>query len=342
MSSIAFTIIVITAVLSGALTGVVRRYALARDIVDEPNERGLAQRTVPRGGGIAIVIAVSAALAALAASAEVAPALAALWIAGGLAFGVLGFADDHVSLSAKFRLGLQLIFSAAFCFTLWQLQIPSWAASLSTLHLAFATLICAGVGAWVVNLTNFMDGADGFVSVHAIFVCIVGASIELTSNSQIWLFGFVAAAACTGFLVWNWPPARIFMGDAGSYFLGFQFFAFVVYAVFSDATVWPWLILLSPFVIDASLTLLRRMWAGQHWWQAHREHVYQRFVLSGWSHQRLIASLLLLNSLFVMPMAYIAARNVSLAAWLTSTTYVLTGIMWVTAYRYTRKHTNAR
>jgi UDP-N-acetylmuramyl pentapeptide phosphotransferase/UDP-N-acetylglucosamine-1-phosphate transferase len=143
--------------------------------------------------------------------------------------------------------------------------------------------------AWMINLYNFMDGADGLAGgMAAIGFCAYAGAAGLAGNTLLAVMSLCVAAAAAAFLVFNFPPARIFMGDSGSIPLGFLAAALGLLG-WRDGS-WPlWfpLIVFAPFVVDASVTLARRALRGERFWQAHRSHYYQRLVLIGWSHRQL-------------------------------------------------------
>jgi Fuc2NAc and GlcNAc transferase len=151
--------------------------------------------------------------------------------------------------------------------------------------------------AWCANLYNFMDGIDGLAATEAVVVGGAGGLLLLRAGApDLALIALLSAAASTGFLVWNWPPAQIFMGDAGSGLLGFLFGALAVVSV-KRGVLSPsvWLLLLGVFLFDATATLVRRFLAGERWYSAHRLHAYQRAVQSGLSHRTVTGSVLALN-----------------------------------------------
>jgi UDP-N-acetylmuramyl pentapeptide phosphotransferase/UDP-N-acetylglucosamine-1-phosphate transferase len=255
------------AVLILLLRGGVRGMAL-----DHPNERSLHSLPIPRGGGLAILAGV---LSGCALSAAPVP-----WTLVGLAvlLAAVSFADDVRSLRAKWRLVAHLSAAGVVCVLFAE---------------SFPSLLWLPVGwlavAWMTNLYNFMDGADGLAGGMA--VCGFGAY-----GLAAWMGGDVAfasvnivvAAAAAGFLLFNFPPAKVFMGDVGSIPLGFLAAALGL-AGWANGLWAAWfpLAVFAPFILDASVTLVRRALRGERIWQAHRTHYYQRLVLTGWSHRRL-------------------------------------------------------
>jgi UDP-N-acetylmuramyl pentapeptide phosphotransferase/UDP-N-acetylglucosamine-1-phosphate transferase len=242
--------------------------AARRLALDAPNERSLHERPVPRTGGLAIVAGIAAGCALAL------PGVAAT-LGAALALAVISFADDIYGLPTLARLGAQL--AAAAAVVAFQLGYSE-----PVLFTVFVLAI-----AWYANLYNFMDGSDGLAGgmtvigfgAYAIAAQVSGAGPFAALCASV-------AAAAAGFLVFNFPPARLFMGDAGSVPLGFLAGALGVYGW--SRGVWPiWfpLLVFAPFVCDASLTLLRRLLRRERVWQAHREHYYQRLVRMGFGHR---------------------------------------------------------
>jgi UDP-N-acetylmuramyl pentapeptide phosphotransferase/UDP-N-acetylglucosamine-1-phosphate transferase len=240
-----------------------RRFAL-----DHPNERSLHERPVPRTGGLAIVAGVAAA-SALAGSVP----WTALVFAAGLA--AVSFADDLLGLARAVRLAAHLIAAAGVLAAEFGLGAPA----------LFALLALAI--AWYTNLYNFMDGSDGLAG--GMTVIGFGAyAVAAHSAGAPPIAGASAAtaAAAAAFLLFNFHPARIFMGDVGSVPLGFLAGAFGLIGWRDGA--WPlWfpVLVFAPFVGDATLTLLKRLLRGERVWRAHREHYYQRLVRMGFGHR---------------------------------------------------------
>jgi Fuc2NAc and GlcNAc transferase len=169
--------------------------------------------------------------------------------------------------------------------------------------------------AWCCNLYNFMDGIDGIAGSEGVIVGLTGGWLLWRAGAaDLALVSFLIGAASAGFLVWNWPPARLFMGDVGSGLLGFLFGALAVASVERGAVpLVSWLLLLGVFVFDATATLLRRMIAGERWYAAHRSHAYQRAVQSGLSHRTVTLTTVVIN-IVLAALAAVAAL-VPDAAW---------------------------
>ncbi|MBI4694009.1 MAG: glycosyltransferase family 4 protein [Gammaproteobacteria bacterium] len=314
-------VFVLGAACAALLTGGVRRYALARGVIDRPNARSLHATPVPRGGGIAIVIVAGLVHAYVALSAD-APRALGVWWWGALVMAALGFLDDHRPLGTRLRLAIQLAVALACVLaTPWPPLVPP-------LEVLRALVLAVGV-AWLVNLYNFMDGSDGIAGTQAIVAA--GVLGVLYTRGGCGAAGLVAAGlagASLGFTWWNWAPARIFMGDAGSYYLGFQFASLGVAGAAQGCAPWPLLILISPFVTDATATLVRRMLAGEPWFRAHRCHAYQLLVRGGWPHQRVATALAVLCFTVSVPLACLAAARPGLGPVATLIAYALAGTIW--------------
>ena len=236
--------------------------------LDKPNERSLHVVPVPRTGGIAIIAGLIVAGLWLRAS----PGLLVPTVA--LAF--ISYFDDRHALPAGVRLLMHLAAAGVF---LWLDGHFAAVVLLVVLWLAIA---------WMTNLYNFMDGSDGLAGGMAVIgFGTYGLAAWFGGNRELELLAWAIAAAAAGFLIFNFPPAKIFMGDVGSIPLGFLAAAFGV--VGWQQGLWPFwfpVVVFAPFIVDASVTLARRVLRGERVWQAHRQHYYQRLILSGWTHRR--------------------------------------------------------
>lgn len=267
-------------------------------LLDRPNARSLHAVPVPRGGGVAVVVVVMLVHAAELVRGGPSESGDFAWPLIALAVGVLGWLDDWRPRPAGLRLAVQLVLAAAFvCLVL----PPS-----SPAPLALATgLLLSGLVTWSINLYNFVDGADGFAATQAL--CGLAGALLLPQAAVAPSAAPIVpalAGACAGFLWWNRPPARVFMGDVGSYFIGFELAALALIDVQAGGSATVWTILFLPILGDTALTLARRVWRGERWWLAHREHAYQRLVLRGWSHARLLRALVAFNLGVFWPLAW--------------------------------------
>jgi len=291
------------------LTGQFRRYALDRGLFDVPNARSSHVLPTPRVGGLAIVLTTLMALPLLAAMSVLAwPTIWGLLGGTGLA-ALIGFADDHSHIAPPLRLLGHFI--AAGWILAWFGGLPPLSLLGLVVELHWLGYVVAALYlVWVLNLTNFMDGIDGIAGVEAITVCLGGALLYLVTvpGTRQWLAPLVLAAATLGFLVWNWPPARIFMGDAGSGFLGLMLAAFSLQAGWLAPTLfWSWLILLGAFVVDTTVTLFRRVVRGERFYEAHRSHAYQHAAQRWGSHLPVTLAVGAINLCWLLPIALMVA-----------------------------------
>ncbi|MFO7728689.1 MAG: glycosyltransferase family 4 protein [Desulfonatronovibrio sp.] len=311
-----------TFVFSILLTGIFRYYALKKGVIDIPNHRSSHKTATPRGGGTAIVVSYLAVLFVLLAAGGIRiDTFLALSLGGGLAAAV-GALDDYRSIKISWRL---LIHSGAAVWGLyWLGGIPEILIGNYQLEPGWlANLVGIIFLAWFLNLFNFMDGIDGIAASEAVFVSSGAALIIWFGGGQnISLMTFFSCA-CLGFLCWNWPPARIFMGDAGSGFLGIVLGLLAVQtARFPEISIWSWLILSAVFIVDATVTLLRRIITGKPWYRAHRNHCYQILARRWQSHRKVTVLLLLINLFWLLPLAFLSALKPSHAFSLTLTAWL--------------------
>jgi UDP-N-acetylmuramyl pentapeptide phosphotransferase/UDP-N-acetylglucosamine-1-phosphate transferase len=271
-------------------------------ILAHPNERTLHSMPTPQTGGLAVIgsVVISLILAAsvLAISQPSKPVLpkgvasGSVWIvASMLLIFVVSFIDDCIGLPAVLRLGVQAV--SAF------IIIGGVGLTLSAVPIPGGPNILLGLAAvpvsvllllWMANLYNFMDGMDGFAGGMTFFGFGFLAYFGWHAHFPVMLIiaTFVAMGAL-GFLIHNFPPARIFMGDAGSITIGFLAGTLMILGVRDGIfELWVPIMIFSPFIVDATVTLIRRMLRRKRIWEAHREHYYQRLVLSGWSHRRTV------------------------------------------------------
>jgi UDP-N-acetylmuramyl pentapeptide phosphotransferase/UDP-N-acetylglucosamine-1-phosphate transferase len=264
---------VLAAALSAAVTAAWIRLARRFGVVDAPGERRLHSEHTPRGGGVAMALLALAALAVVAATGPEQDASRA-WatvLGLGLAAGI-GLADDLLPTSSAMKLLGQ---AAAAAVIAWALPWPGLPGPYG-MALAFAGILVA------INFWNFMDGANGLVALQSAVVSLALACVLGPPAATV---AVVVAAACAGFLPFNLPRARVFMGDTGSHVLGAMVAILSLWALRrGQASPGQVAVLASAFLVDAGLTLASRMIRGQRFWQAHREHLYQRAVLRGHSH----------------------------------------------------------
>jgi len=302
-----FWLILIVLICSWLLTWGLRSYARHISLLDIPNQRSSHSVPVPRGGGLAIVISFLGALLMLNLWYVRGDPITIALLVSGLCVAVLGFWDDMYTVSAKFRLCGHL--AAAVFAIYWLGGMPAISIFGWSLH---PGIVLNSLGVlyliWLLNLYNFMDGIDGLAGVEAVCVCLGAALLYwLTdSNSGVIILPLLLAAAVAGFLYWNFPPARIFMGDVGSGFLGIILAILSLQATVIDAQFfWCWLILLGVFIVDATVTLLRRAFQGDKIYEAHCSHAYQHASRRFNSHLLITLAVLAINIVWLLPIAIV-------------------------------------
>jgi Fuc2NAc and GlcNAc transferase len=297
------------------ITGAVRKLAMAHGVVDVPNARSSHTKVTPRAGGISIVVATTIALLVLRLTGVLASGLFLALLGGGTVVAVVGFIDDRSSIHPGIRLALH--FAAA----LWALFCVGGLPAVRIGHQAFelgwvGDLLALLAIVWTLNLFNFMDGIDGIAASEAMFVAGCGSWLSPLNGSSMAVAGVgaVLSAASAGFLIWNWPPATIFMGDVGSGYLGYVIGVLAVAATKNNPVApWIWLILTGAFFVDATVTLVRRAARGERLHEAHRAHAYQWLARHWGSHRKVTLSVLALNVLWLLPCATLATLRPSWA-----------------------------
>ncbi|EXF95560.1 glycosyl transferase [Pseudomonas fluorescens HK44] len=299
----------IVALLSLVLTAVLRRYALHRSIIDIPNARSSHSIPTPRGGGVAIVVTFLISLVLLGCL-QLQPYA---WITGlvgaGSLVAVIGFMDDHGHIAARWRLLGH--FLAALWALFWFNGLPALSVLGGSIDLGWiGHALAAFYLVWMLNLYNFMDGIDGLASVEAISACFGMCTIYFFFGFQnlIWAPAILAMAV-TGFLFWNFPPAKIFMGDAGSGFLGITLGILSLQAAWAEpGFLWAWLIMLGVFICDATFTLVRRLLRGEKVYEAHRSHGYQFASRKFGKHLPVTVAVFCINIFWLLPIAFLVIK----------------------------------
>jgi Fuc2NAc and GlcNAc transferase len=300
------------------LTGLVRRFLLSRSVLAIPNERSLHEVPTPQGGGIAIVCVTTIALCALAVLGVLTTDVLMAFGGGGVVVAAIGFMDDRRGVSPKARIAVH--FAAAFWALLWLGGLPPVPIGDRLLDFGFGGYLLGALGiVWSLNLFNFMDGIDGIAASEATFMALAGAflAVVVGSSAEVPAIALVLACACAGFLVWNWPPAKIFMGDVGSGYIGYVIALLAIVAANENRVAWlVWLILGAVFFVDATLTLVRRSMRGERVYEAHRSHAYQ-WLARRWGHRPVTVAVLLVNIAWLLPCAWLATAYPAQAAWIT-------------------------
>ncbi|MBV6661205.1 glycosyltransferase family 4 protein [Pseudomonas yamanorum] len=297
-------LIPIVFLMSFALTAALRSYALARSIIDVPNARSSHSVPTPRGGGVAIVVGFLVFLPIITwAGLLPLQVLIGTWLAGAVV-AIVGFMDDHGHIAARWRLLGH--FSAAAWTLFWLGGVPAITVFGISIELGWlGGVFAAFYLVWMLNLYNFMDGIDGLASIEAVCACLGACLIYWLGDVEglFWL-PLLLATAVAGFLFWNFPPARIFMGDAGSGFLGLMLGVISLQAAWvSSQLIWVWLILLGVFIVDSTFTLMRRLLRGDRVYEAHRSHAYQFATRRFGRHLPVTLSVAAINLFWLLPVA---------------------------------------
>jgi Fuc2NAc and GlcNAc transferase len=299
----------VAVVISFLLTAALRKYAVSRSLIDVPNVRSSHLVATPRGGGLAIVVAFVMSLGFLYAVGLMSEGAFFANAGAGAAIAIIGFMDDHGHIAARWRL------LGHFAAATWLL---AWMGGLPFIELFGIRFNLGWVGhvlatfylVWLLNLYNFMDGIDGIASVEAICVCLAACLLYGFSGLESLIWGpLLLAASVAGFLYWNFPPAKIFMGDAGSGFLGIMLGGLSLQAAWVDAPMlWAWLILLGVFIVDATFTLFRRLLRGDKVYEAHRSHAYQFASRRFGKHLPVTVTVGVINLFWLLPVAICVTR----------------------------------
>lgn len=291
--------LLITFICSALFCGIYLHFARRWKILDVPNERSSHERPTPSGGGLPLMLAFFLGTVLLYGTGVFWSSPYSFVLTGALLLTALGVADDNWTLSVRLR-----FFAYGFCCVVAAAALLRGAIPEVGLPLIF----CAAFAMlWTLNLYNFMDGIDGIAATQCFLACSAAALLVWSSGgaSDYAVFCLLLGLSHLGFLVWNWPAARLFMGDAGSIPTGFTLAALAVLGSAQGyLSIACWLVLLGVFITDASWTLTRRIITRQKFTQAHRSHAYQRLSRRWASHQSVVVLLILINAIWLFPLAW--------------------------------------
>lgn len=296
-------------ILAFGFTYFMRAYALKKNIIDNPNERSSHSIPTPRGGGVAVVGSYLLALVTLMYSQQLALHTGFVLMAAGFVIALLGFLDDHGHINSMLRLAIHFLVAIGVVVSLGGF---SEVTIFNGVQIGFiANIIAVLFLVWLLNLYNFMDGINGIASVEAITatvsMAILYLLLSISLNSEIlWLL----AACVFGFLLWNFPKAKIFMGDACSGFLGLILGILALIALKEDLALFcAWVICLGVFIVDATYTLIKRVLGGYKMYDAHRSHSYQILSRKCGSHTPVTLVVAAVNLFWLFPIAYITVTQ---------------------------------
>lgn len=308
-------------ILSYLSCGVVLRMAKRFDMIVQPGERQSHEVATPTGAGLGLIFSLIVTTVGI----QFFLPFPTFWwlymLPGVVILAAAGWFDDRHHISSLLRLLIQLVVSlcllSSVCF-----QNPVINAGM-----------CAGIIVamiWLMNLYNFMDGSNGMAGFQGVFAGLVMAALFLNGDQlAMAMLSLAVAAACIGFLPLNFPRASIFMGDVASVPLGFIFASMAVYGMHTG-TISPALsvLIMSVFIVDATLTLVARVFAGERWYTAHNQHVYQRLIAEGWSHSRVLVIYQAINVILVLPAIVLAAMYMQYAIVTVGLTLLILGASW--------------
>jgi Fuc2NAc and GlcNAc transferase len=299
-------VVFISAVL---LTGFVRLVAIRAKVLDLPISRSAHVSPTPVGGGVSIASITLVSICIFFYNGKI-PVNEFLALCGAALVAGIGLFDDIKQLNIRWRLPAQLI--AATWSVWWLGNTPSIDIAMFTLSNRFTLNVLAILALlWLLNLYNFMDGIDGLAGSELVFVNLFALMFVISDSDEVvMLIAAVLSASGAGFLFWNLPPAKIFMGDVGSGFAGFMAGVMALLSMHHGTlTVWTWLLLLGVFITDATVTLVIRLRNGEKWYEAHNSHAYQNAARRYKSHGKVTITVLAINCLWLAPLAWYTVKR---------------------------------
>ena len=287
------------------LTAVIRYFSIKYEIFDTPNERSSHSELTPRVGGLAITLTFFTSIYFIGLVFPKEANLSYSLLLSGMLIAGVGFWDDLKDISSKLRLLIH--FLAAINVIYWLNGSPPisilgalFESNIFTISISIILLV------WFLNLFNFMDGIDGIAASETIFVSSAGAYFSWLSGLEMLFYTSMALSFSTlGFLIFNWPPAKIFMGDVGSGFLGLTIGILAYANAIEGISLWVWFILFSVFLVDSTYTLVTRFAKGEKWYVAHCSHAYQH-AARRFGHKKVSVSVTLINILWLFPISYLS------------------------------------
>jgi Fuc2NAc and GlcNAc transferase len=280
---------------------VYKKLAISKKVLATPNHRTLHKIPIPKGGGIVFSILSVFSVLLVWWKSQLSDELLWVLVTGGLAASIFGFLDDIKNIRTSIKLIMQILLSGWTVFWLVGCEhiLIDWVPSYLSLPLISFLLV------WMINGYNFMDGIDGMAASGAVFVSLTIALVMFLTvgyTEIIYVFVFLATAV-SGFLIFNWPKASIFMGDSGSIFLGYTFGVLLLFTVMSgDVSIWTWLVVFGYFLSDIIVTQIVRVILVKKWWHAHRSHAYQNLARITGSHLKVTRGVTIYNLFWILPL----------------------------------------
>ena len=299
--------VLLSVVASFLVTLLIRNTAIKRQQLDVPNARSSHQRPTPRGAGTAIVVVFTIGLLVLTISDKLDLENFVAIAIPGLLVAIVGYLDDRGKVTAaRRRLVAHFVASAVAVYLLGGL--PVMVVFGSPVYLGHVGNLFAIVYlVWMLNLFNFMDGIDSITGIETLTTCVTLAIfLFINTKSELWRMPVLLSAAVAGFLYFNWPPAKIFLGDVGSGFIGFTIGTIsLVIARTEPLHTWAIIILLGVFIVDATVTLIRRLLNKEHAYTAHRTHAFQHLAVDSGRHLAVSLGIAAINIFWLAPVAWL-------------------------------------
>ena len=283
-----------------------KKIAINNNIIAIKNHRTLHAIPTPKGGGIVFSLLFLLSFILIWLNWQLPKELFLIIGVGVMVASIFGFIDDIKNIRAIFKLIVQIFLAAwvVCCLEYGGLLQLDWISN----FLAIPFLLFFMV--WIINAYNFIDGIDGFAASGAIFICLTLAVLLFITNGPIEIMAIfvLIAAVVSGFLLFNWPPATIFMGDAGSVFLGYVFGSLLLFTTLtSNISIWSWLTVLGYFFADTIITQILRVVLVKKWHLPHRSHAYQNLARITGSHLKVTRGVILYNLMWVLPLTLLSA-----------------------------------
>ena len=295
-------------VVSALLTGAFRVLAQRVSLVALPVSRSAHSKPIPVAGGL-VIVALSLLVVSYYSNSGLIPYRESMALLAAVLIALLGFIDDLKQLHIRWRIPLQ--FAAAIWVVWWLENVPAIDLGFFELSNPWVLAVLAVFAlVWLLNLFNFMDGIDGIATSELIFVNLMAYLFVVSSGDEVLaVLSATLLATGAGFLLWNWAPAKIFMGDVGSGFIGFSLGVMALISMqHGSMTVWTWVLLLGVFIADATLTLFRRFWQNERWYEGHASHAYQNAARHYKSHSKVTITVILVNCVWLAPLAWFSVR----------------------------------
>ena len=292
---------------SALLTGLFRSVAQRARLNDVPVSRSAHSAPVPVGGGLSIVVLLLL-VAGYGYSVEIIRINELAALMAGLVIACIGMVDDVKQLDIRWRIPAQFLAAIYVVYCLGDVPAIDFGLFVFPESLLL-NVIAVFALVWLLNLFNFMDGIDGIAATELIAVNLISIVIVINTDELITLLSAGLAAAAGGFLLWNWSPAKIFMGDVGSSFIGFSLGVMALLSMHHGSmTVWTWVLLVGVFIVDATLTLFNRFRRKQRWFEGHASHAYQNAARHYKSHAKVTITVLLINLFWLGPLAWLSMQ----------------------------------